>query len=356
VAVAVRPNSRSVSVSQGKGLSHSQAAASALMEAAELFHGEDLLGRTRLASARALSRQARVADPDTLAGTGRPLPRDAEIPWIEGYDCLRQESCWVPWEVVHTDYTIGTPHSGAHFLSGTNGLASGNHVLEALSSAVCELIERDAVALWSARSFREQAGCRLDLASVTDADCRALLDRYEAAGIAPRVWDVTSDSGIAAFVCDIPPGENASVRLRRFRGAGCHLDRAIALARALTEASQTRLTYIAGIRDDLPPTDYVDSARQKLAAALLDAASQATEPRLYSAVPTFESGDVASDLRRALDRLKSLGFTHAVAVDLTRADFGIPVVRVVLPGLEWDCTHPRYVPGPRARRAAASTG
>jgi ribosomal protein S12 methylthiotransferase accessory factor YcaO len=39
VAVAVRPNSRSVSVSQGKGLTLPQAMASALMEAVEGFHG-----------------------------------------------------------------------------------------------------------------------------------------------------------------------------------------------------------------------------------------------------------------------------------------------------------------------------
>src|SRR5258707_5385963 len=45
VAVAVRPNSRSVSVSQGKGLGLSQALASALMEAIELFHGENLTAR-----------------------------------------------------------------------------------------------------------------------------------------------------------------------------------------------------------------------------------------------------------------------------------------------------------------------
>ena len=46
VTVAVRPNSRSVSVSQGKGLGLSQALASAIMEAIELFHGEDLTDRT----------------------------------------------------------------------------------------------------------------------------------------------------------------------------------------------------------------------------------------------------------------------------------------------------------------------
>src|SRR5450755_353188 len=54
VTVAVRPNSRSFSVSQGKGLGLAQAFASALMEAIELFHGEDLLERAVVASFREL--------------------------------------------------------------------------------------------------------------------------------------------------------------------------------------------------------------------------------------------------------------------------------------------------------------
>ena len=33
----------------------------------------------------------------------------------------------------------------------------------------------------------------------------------------------------------------------------------IALSRALTEAAQTRLTYIAGIRDDLSPAEYQEA-------------------------------------------------------------------------------------------------
>jgi ribosomal protein S12 methylthiotransferase accessory factor YcaO len=44
-----------------------------------------------------------------------------------------------------------------------------------------------------------------------------------------------------------------------------------------------------------------------------------------------------------------------VAIDLSRSDFGVPVVRVVIPGLEGDIKHPNYVPGLRARRAAAAS-
>ena len=351
VTVAVRPNSRSVSVSQGKGLGPGQALASAMMEAIELFHGEDLMERTVLASFHRLSAETRVVSPASLSGTGIPLPNRTEIPWIEGYDLLGREPCWVPWEVVHTDYTLPSHHSGEHFLSGTNGLASGNHLAEAISSAICEVVERDAVALWHAQNMQARARCRVDVASIADEDCRSLLDLYERARVAPRLWDVTSDIGVPAFICDIPAAtDDPSGGLRRFRGAGCHPNRAIALARAMTEAAQIRLTYIAGIRDDL--LDYAESAKDRLGAALLDAVSQAAEARSFADVPDFNSDDVTADLRWELERLRAVGVDRAIAVDLTRPEFGIPVVRMVIPGLEWDCTHPRYVPGPRARRAA----
>src|SRR5215469_7553321 len=62
VVVAIRPNSRSVSVSQGKGLTLSQAMASALMEAAEGFHAEDIATRFRHASYRDLALCAQVVE------------------------------------------------------------------------------------------------------------------------------------------------------------------------------------------------------------------------------------------------------------------------------------------------------
>ena len=349
VTVAVRPNSRSVSVSQGKGIDLPQALASAMMEAVELFHGEDITAHSRVTTYRKLSSAADAVRSDLLCGTGVPLPDDAEIAWIDGYDLLNRKNCWVPWEIVHTDYTLATDHSSNHFLSGTNGLASGNHLVEALSAGICELIERDAVALWNARYVWERVNCRLDIASVDDRNCCALLEAYERARVAVRVWDVTSDIGIPAFVCDIPADkDDPAGGLRRFRGSGCHPSRTVALARALTEAAQTRLTYIAGIRDDL--SDYEESAPQKLGAALLDAASESAEPRSFYDTPNFDADDLAGDLRWELERLRSVGIERVIAVDLTRSDFGIPVVRTVIPGLEWDCSHPHYIPGPRARR------
>jgi YcaO-like protein with predicted kinase domain len=352
VTVAVHPNLRSFSVSPGKGLGLSQAHASALMEAIELFHGEELTGRTVAASFRELAAEKCVVPPDLLCGTGIRLPDYARIEWIEGYDLLCREACWVPWEVVHTEYTLPTSHSSEHFLSGTNGLAAGNHLAEAISSAICELIERDAVALWHAQGIRARSRCRLDVASIDDEDCRALLKLYEKAQIVPRLWDVTSDIAIPAYICDIPAAtDNASSGLRRFRGAGCHPNRGVALARAMTEAAQIRLTYITGMRDDLSPSDYTESLEEKLGAAFLDAVSQSAEARSFCDAPSLDADDVAVDVRWELEHLRAIGVERVIAVDLTRQDFGIPVVRMVISGLEWDCTDRAYIPGPRAQRA-----
>src|SRR5205823_9799418 len=65
VAIAVRPNSRSVSVAQGKGFDLPQAMASALMEACEGFHAEEI-GPCQRAMYSNLAHSQTVVDPGTL--------------------------------------------------------------------------------------------------------------------------------------------------------------------------------------------------------------------------------------------------------------------------------------------------
>jgi ribosomal protein S12 methylthiotransferase accessory factor len=350
VAIAVRPNSRSVSVSQGKGLELPQAIASALMEACEGFHAEEI-GPLRFSTHRELASTETVADPASLCAGPRPFDPDARVSWIEGFDLLRREACWLPSEIVHTDYTVQQPDG--FFVCGSNGLASGNHLVEAINAALYEVVERDAVALWIAKPLRDRMRCVLDLATVEDPDCRALLVKYQAAGMAVRVWNVTTGIGIAAFLCEIRDSAPGDPRQpRRFHGSGCHADPAVALSRALTEAAQSRLTYIAGIRDDLSPAEYQEAPGAVIGDALLDALARETSPVPFRAVPSFAADDLAQDLRCAISRLEAAGLNRVIAVNLTRPEFGVAVVRVAIPGLEWDPHHPNYRPGLRAQGVA----
>src|SRR6202008_638717 len=99
-------------------------------------------------------------------------------------------------------------------------------------------------------------------------------------------------------------------RLRHFHGAGCHPDRAIALARALTEAAQTRLTYITGIPADLLPVEYEEAPTADVVDALLDALREESEPHRFHEVPTFTAEDLSQDLRQELECLRSVGITR----------------------------------------------
>ena len=124
----MRPNSHSVSVSQGKGLDLTQAMTSALMEAIEGFHAEEVNADWRASYREIAAGERTVGDPLTLCSTGRCFDANAPISWFEAFDLPQQEPCWVPAEIVHTDYT--QPLDG-YFLAGSHGLASGNHLVEA---------------------------------------------------------------------------------------------------------------------------------------------------------------------------------------------------------------------------------
>jgi ribosomal protein S12 methylthiotransferase accessory factor len=348
VAAAFRPNSRSLSVSQGKGLISEQAIASALMEAVEQFHAEDLVSRCRFASHAEIAACGKAAEPSTLPRSTKRLGGRIRIPWIEGFDVVQREPCWVPHDLVHTDFTLPAIPGSGYFLTSSNGLASGNHPHEAISAGLCEVIERDAKALWRAGGGYARAGRRLDLASVDDPICANLLLLLSQACVNVRVWDITSDIGIAVFCCHLRDESVGGT----YEGSGCHPDRAIALIRAITEAAQSRLTRISGARDDLQADDYDTSPLDEIWEALIDIQQSSGRARRFATVPTFNSELVHDDVEWILGRLVRAEFNQVVVVDLTLPALRIPVVRVVVPGLEGPEEHSQYTPGRRAAAAA----
>src|SRR5216117_4110987 len=96
VVMVCRPNSRSIAVSQGKGLTLAAAKASGIMEAAEGFHAERIEQPLRLGSSRELERSLLLADVEALPL--RPDSRwhpDLQILWIEATDLNSDERVWV---------------------------------------------------------------------------------------------------------------------------------------------------------------------------------------------------------------------------------------------------------------------
>jgi ribosomal protein S12 methylthiotransferase accessory factor len=345
VYMAVRPNARGLSVSQGKGLDRASAKASALMEAIETWHGEFIELPLRYDSYDALRRAHHAIDVTRLARHRNATRRTSvPLPWIDGWDLIAERPTWVPFACVTTNF-VEPQFAGSGYIASTNGLASGNHLAEATVHALCELIERDATALWEAAGGASYHARRVELASIPAGGALGeLLDRIHAAGLELAVWDVASELAVPAFACRLLERPDAPRWTLRgsFGGFGCHLSAEVALARAITEALQSRLTAIAGSRDDI----FDDASR-----------GNPDDTRALAAAVDLSGATFEHDAALLVERLRAAGVRSAVAVDLTRPELGVPVVKVVATDLE---THwgPSYEPGPRAlaarRRAVAA--
>ncbi len=359
VVMACRPNSRSLAVSQGKGLDLDAARASGLMESIEFYHAERVQLPLLLATFSEMRQHQRVVEVSRLprVRTSHFHP-DLPLLWIEGQNLLRGEPVWLPYEMLQLNMTLPAPPGSGCFLGGSNGLASGNHLLEAVSHAICEVVERDASTMLDLLPPEQVARRRVDLNTVDDAACCSLLERYAAADVDVAVWDMTSDVGIAAFVCHIVDRSDDPRRaLYAAAGMGCHPTRRIALLRALTEAAQERLALIAGTRDDLFRHGYerarsIEALRDTRTLIQSDSSASTSPSRGFRQTPDWDADTFDADVSWELDRLRLVGIEEVVVVELTRPEFQIPVVHVSIPGLESASWLDEFTPGSRARRAS----
>jgi ribosomal protein S12 methylthiotransferase accessory factor len=355
VWIAVRPNSRNLSVSQGKGPDSFSARVSAAMEAIELAHAERPNLRLKYATLAQLSGRERVVDLATLPRIRNSLFGDHRaVYWTQAVDLVSESRAWVPYEMVHADATEPWMPGSGSFLASTNGLASGNSLDEALLHGICELIERDALALWECAKPSDQEQRLLDLESVEQPAVLSTIGRFRAADIAVMAWDMTSDIGVAAVRVVIfdEAADSVSNPFPAAFGSGCHPDRDIALMRALIEAAQSRLTVISGSRDDFGRSRYRMTQSIEALAYHRHLVRGGTGHRPLSALPSHRSDTIQSELNCVISCLRQAGIDEVLHVNLSRPDVPLSVVRVIAPGLEGPTEAPSYMPGRRAVNVA----
>ena len=189
VVMVVRPSSRSLVVSQGKGLDTVAAKVSGSVESLECCHAECISGPVYLGRLADLAAMHDIVDPFTLPRLPYGHFRsELTIPWIEALDIGSDRIRLVPLEIASVDFTLpGIPGSG-FFGRSTNGLASGNNIHEAVLHGLCEVIERDAWALWHASAGA--TGLAFELANEVDGRVVDLAGRIEMAGCSIIVEDL----------------------------------------------------------------------------------------------------------------------------------------------------------------------
>jgi len=352
---AIRPNAKSLSVSQGKGLTLESAKVSAAMEALELFHAEQPTLNLRLSTIGEMSSRDDLIDLAKLPRAFREPSPEVRTLWTRGLDLTRQTELWVPYGCVSMDLTLPLLEASEVFPPSSNGLASGNTFGEATLHGLLEVIERDAYTLFFGRDQHDRECHRVDLGSIADQACCTLIESMLSAGIAVAAWDVTSDLGIPTYLAGIVETvPNLFHQVGLACGSGAHLDPTVALIRALTEAAQARLTRIAGSRDSMDPQS-IDALKRRTIDVRVDQDELLAGPMSFRTAPPFDGRTFDDDIGFVIGRLCECQLDQVVVVDLSREDWPVSVVRVIVPGLEALIDSPAYRPGARARALRSTT-
>jgi ribosomal protein S12 methylthiotransferase accessory factor len=336
--------------SGGKGSSAAQAQASALCEALERFSavfrgGEvDACGPMRVVEGAIDPSDVMLFSDRQYASRGEwnaqlegrfhevPQPFDAadEVSWSRVWWLQSGEAAHVPTSLLY----YGFRGPGSQYCNAdSNGLAAGQTLEEAVLQGFFELVERDAVALWW---YNRIAYPQVDVASFEDRYIDRVFSHYRQIGRECWVLDLTSDIEIPVFAA--LSARVGSGRPEVIFGFGADLDASIALRRCVTEMNQ----MLATVRRPLPERraqlrgEFGDALRWWLQATLEDNAYILPSPALGSRSREYFLHDRSDDLLDDVQRCMAIADHHGLRVyvrDMTRADLGIAVVKMIVPGL-----------------------
>ena len=352
------------SKSAGKGSTRQQSEVSALCEAIErcsgAFHGDEIRTRRRFADfAQAEESEAihpndvqlfsdrQLDHAERINARGHPynvvpprLDSRAEIDWSPVWSLTRERHRYLPTSML---YGMTPEQRGSSDLvADSNGCAAGNTLEEAILQGFFELVERDAFAIWW---YNRLAVPGVDLESFGDGYLASAPDYYRRAGRDMWVLDVTADLGIPAFVA-LSRRTGADTEDIIY-GAGAHVDPRIAALRAVCELNQC-LSWLPrpGGEPSGPAIDDPLALSWWKTARLADhpylAPAAGAAPRGKADYPVADTADARDEVERCRALVEARGM-ELLVLDQTRPDIGMPVVRVIVPGLRhfWQ----RFAPG-----------
>ncbi|MDD2923576.1 TOMM precursor leader peptide-binding protein [Rhodoferax sp.] len=346
--------------SSGKGLSAAQAKASALCEAIERYSGEDSAAVHRVCASRQelgadaiapntvmlyspqqlAQREAWNARRSKFNRVPEPLDDDTRIDWSPVWSLTEQRHKYLPTQLLYYGAPASAGSRQVFAYSCSNGNASGNQLEEAVLQGFFELVERDAVALWWYNRLKKPG---VDVASFDEPGLLALMAHYQTLGRETWALDLTSDLGIPVFVALSRLSDGPQERI--LFGLGCHLDARTALQRAFAEMNQmlalAERTEDGQLRmEDEETLSWLSTAT--LANQPYLAADNRVPPKQHRDHAQRHSGDLLEDIALCQRIVEHKGL-ELLVLDQTRADVGMPVVKVIVPGLRhfWA----RFAPG-----------
>lgn len=264
-----------------------------------------------------------------LSPHAKPVSQSEEINWTRAQHLLTGHEVWLPFDAVHLDRTVTSPR----YWQSSDGLASGNTRDEAVLHGLLERVERDALTLWQITPAAKRYASSIDTNAIAEPILRSALDKISRAGLDIVLFDITTDLGIPCIVAIMGPQNRRNTRCIRHvdvtYGAGASTSPAIAAIRAITEAAQSRMTFIAGARDDLRPNVFSQHADLVTVAALDTCPS-----KKLTDLPSLSAESTEVSLQLVLEQLYNRNIQELYAVDLAPEWLPASVVKVIAPQLE----------------------
>jgi ribosomal protein S12 methylthiotransferase accessory factor len=335
VHASVRPRGQGLRVHAGKGLREVESRVGALMEALEFAAADprrNPAGRSMSVAALQAGWAGAFRLADLAPRRGVAVDGALQLPVLECEDLIRKATTALPTELLFV--SDDRPARPPVFGSNTNGVASGNSLDEATLHGLLEVLERDALSLDQAR----HASRRVHDDSLPTHFIE-MAQAWVRRGVRLVVRHVPSDTGLPCFKAWLIEPDSTDINL--CSGSGLHLDREIALTRAICEAAQSRLSTLHGGRDDI--VDFydkytrIDPAQRREREARLVAALQDAEGAIAFAEVeqvTTAGRSLPELLAELLERLHRIGLgsvlRHRFASDLD----GMHAVRIVVPRCE----------------------
>jgi bacteriocin biosynthesis cyclodehydratase domain-containing protein len=323
----------------GKGSTAEQGEASALMEAMErysgIFQGDEIRVARRFtdfapgdaiapndvmlfSDAQFAQDRASIADAIEARTLPEPFDRSAKIDWTPVWSLRDRRFRYLPTGFLYFFY-----RGPSEINADSNGCAAGNTLAEAIVQGFLELVERDSYAMWWYNRLQRSA---VDLDQFDDSYVRQL--RAQLAENGRRLWvlDITNDLEIPSYVAMALWMENGRENIEF--GSGAHFDPRIAMLRALTELNQFLSIALMGGGDGKKESlDGTTPFRLQDHTYLAPVGTPVTP-----ATSTFSYLDTREQVMACVEAVGRAGLDFLV-LDQTRPDIGVPVARVIVPGM-----------------------
>lgn len=340
VYAAIRPGARrgSIIVTAGKGLRSIEAKVGALMESIELAFSEPENSSLKIFE-KLPSELLQIPDRsfdilDLCPLLGAEIPEDDPLPAILAEDIVSGKHAYIPAELAFIPTEAEWP---VYFGYHSNGLASGNIREEAILHGLFELLERDIISfdrIWDSSRFVALESLPGHFAPLIAGTKKANVD---------LILRTTINSfGMPFFKAYLIDREEINPMYVNV-GYGCHCDASIAAVRAITEAIQSRMSFIQGSREDLSEHTAVFEhlnfrEKSRIVRDSVSTLSERENSIRFEDIPfpELKSRELPEILSEVLVHLQDHSFIRSVLVaSHTEPAEPIQVVKVVVPGLEF---------------------